>query len=267
VADQNDKVREAWNTNARFWDSRMAEGNDWFNVLVWPRVETLLQMRQGDTVLDIACGNGLTSRRLARGGARVVAFDFSEQMIRLAKERGGNDGIDYRVVDATNADALSGLGPGRFDAALCNMALMDMADVRPLMEALSSLLRPAGRFVFSVLHPCFNNPAIVQTGELQDRGGEVVTTYSVKVSRYLTPYMQAGLAFHDQPMPHPYFHRPLARLLGEGFEAGLVLDALEEPAFPPDDTGGSSPLSWNGRFSEIPPVLVARMKRYETRST
>ena len=51
------------------------------------------------------------------------------------------------------------------------------------MEALSSLLRPAGRFVFSVLHPCFNNPAIVQTGELQDRGGEVVTTYSVKVSR------------------------------------------------------------------------------------
>jgi SAM-dependent methyltransferase len=108
VADQNDKVREAWNTNARFWDSRLAEGNDWFNVLIWPRVETLLQMRQGDTVLDIACGNGLTSRRLARGGARVVAFDFSEQMIRLAKERGGNDGIDYRVVDATDADALSG---------------------------------------------------------------------------------------------------------------------------------------------------------------
>lgn len=193
MADQNDKVREAWNTNARFWDSRMAEGNDWFNTLIWPRVETLLQMRQGDTVLDIACGNGLTSRRVARGGARVVAFDFSEQMIRLAKERGGNNGIDHRVVDATDADVLSGLGPGRFDAALCNMALMDMADVRPLMEALSSLLRPAGRFVFSVLHPCFNNPAI-----------------------------------DDQPVPHPYFHRPLARLLGEGFEAGLVLES--EPA-------------------------------------
>ena len=46
MADQNDKVREAWNTNARFWDSRMAEGNDWFNVLIWPRVETLLQMRR-----------------------------------------------------------------------------------------------------------------------------------------------------------------------------------------------------------------------------
>jgi 2-polyprenyl-3-methyl-5-hydroxy-6-metoxy-1,4-benzoquinol methylase len=267
VGHENDGVREAWNANARFWDTRMADGNDWFNVLIWPRVEKLLEMRPGDTVLDIACGNGLTSRRLARGGAHVVAFDFSEVLIRIAMERGGNDGIDYRVVDATDAGALSSLGHERFDAALCNMALMDMADIGPLMTALPSLLRPGGRFVFSLLHPCFNNPAVVQTGELQDRGGEVVTTYSVKVSRYLTPYTQAGVAFHDQPAPHPFFHRPLARLLGEGFDAGLVLDALEEPAFPPDDAGGSSPLSWNGRFSELPPVLVARMKRYETRST
>ena len=260
MVDQNEHVRHAWDANARFWDERMAEGNSWFNGLIWPNVEKLLQVRQGQTVLDIACGNGLTSRRLARLGAHVVAFDFSQEMIRLAKERGGSDNIEYRIVDATDADALSGLGAGRFDAALCNMGFMDMADIRPLMKALPSLLRPGGRFVFSLLHPCFNNPAIVQTGELQDRGGEIVTTYSVKVSRYLTPFMQAGVAMHDQPTPHPYFHRPLMQLLGEGFEAGLVLDGFAEPAFPPDDTSGTTPLSWNGRFTEIPPILVGRMR-------
>ena len=45
------------------------------------------------------------------------------------------------------------------------------------------------------------------------------------------------------------------------FAAGLVLDALEERAFPAEHTGGSTPLSWNGRFSEIPPVLLGRMRR------
>jgi len=114
--------------------------------------------------------------------------------------------------------------------------------------------------VFSVMHPCFNNPSGVQMGELQDREGALVTTYSVKISRYLTPFTQVGLAIAGQPVPHPYFHRPLHVLLGAGFEAGFVLDALEERAFPPQNAGGSSPLSWNGRFSEIPPVLICRMR-------
>jgi 2-polyprenyl-3-methyl-5-hydroxy-6-metoxy-1,4-benzoquinol methylase len=259
VGGENVRAREAWDTNARFWDARMADGNDFFNSLVWPSVETLLGPQSGEVLLDVACGNGVTSRRLSRAGASVVAFDFSHEMIRAAVERGDNQ-VDYRVVDATDADALRGLGPGRFDGALCSMALMDLADTRPLMQALTSLLRPGGRFVFAVLHPCFNSPAAVQMGELQDRAGTIVTTYSIKISRYLTPYTQVGLAMHGQPVPHPYFHRPLGVLLSEGFEAGLVLDALEERSFPPENTSGSAPLSWNGRFSEIPPVLVGRMR-------
>ena len=44
-----------------------------------------------------------------------------------------------------------------------------------------------------------------------------------------------------------------------GFENGFVLDGFEERAFPPEKTA-SEPLSWGGQFSEIPPVLVARMR-------
>jgi 2-polyprenyl-3-methyl-5-hydroxy-6-metoxy-1,4-benzoquinol methylase len=258
--DENSHAHRAWNTNAEFWNDRMAEGNDFFNLLVWPAVERLLRLTSGDRLLDVACGNGVTSRRLARAGASVVAFDFSESMIDLAKERTGRSGIDYRVIDATDRKALLDLGPAAFDGALCNMALMDMADIDPLMDALASLLRPDGRFVFSVLHPWFNNPACIQMGELEDRAGTLVTTYSVKTSRYLTPFTQVGLAIDGQPVPHPYFHRPLSALLAPAFNAGFVLDGIEECAFPPEITGGSTPLSWSGRFSEIPAVLVVGMR-------
>ena len=140
------------------------------------------------------------------------------------------------------------------------MALFDMAAIDPLMRSLPRLLRPGGRFVFSVLHPCFNNSHVVQMAEMEDREGHIVTVYSVKVSGYMTPGMAKGAAIAGQPKPQLYFHRPLQVLLGAGFEAGFVLDALEERSFPADHPHTRSPLAWGGNFSEIPPVLVARMR-------
>jgi SAM-dependent methyltransferase len=260
IPDGNAEAKRAWDSNALFWDARMGEGNDFFSTLVWPVASRLLDPRPGERILDAACGNGLAARRLAKAGVEVVAFDFSEELVGIARERSRSLPIEYRELDATDWAGLLALGEGSFDAALCNMALMDVADVRPLFEALPRLLKAGGRFVFSVLHPCFNNSAAVQGGELEDRAGTLLTTYWVRVSRYLTPFTQKGLAMPGQPVPHPYFHRPLSALLGEGFRAGLVADALEEPSFPPENVSGSIPFSWNGRFHEIPPALVVRMR-------
>lgn len=258
----NQEVKEAWNRNAAYWDERMGEGNDFVEVLTWPATERLLAPRPGQRVLDIACGNGLTSRRLAAMGAEVVAFDLSEGMIAHARQRTAEhaDGIQYLVLDATDEAALLSLGEGRFDAALCSMALFDMAEITPLFHALVRLLRPGGRFVFSVLHPCFNSPHMAHVGEMQDVEGEITTVYSVKVFGYISSTVAHALAIPGQPAPQPIFHRPLQALLGAGFEAGFVLDGLEERAFPADHPPGTYALSWGGNFSEIPPVLVARMR-------
>ena len=261
IENENTQAKDAWDRNAEFWNERMGEGNEFFNILLWPAVERLLKPETGEQLLDVACGNGLTSRRLASAGAKVTAIDSSAAMIAIAARHPGPLKVDYRVVDATDRQALFGLGAPAFDGALCNMALMDMAEIEPLMAALSALLKPGGRFVFSVLHPCFNNPATVQMGELEDRNGTIVTTYSVKIARYKTPFKQIGLAMHGQPVPHPYFHRPLSLLLEPALRAGMVVDGFEEQAFPADNSGGTTPLSWNGHFGEIPAALIVRLRR------
>ncbi len=261
----NRETRAAWEENAAFWDQRMGEGNDFVEVLIWPATLRLLAVRSGERILDVACGNGLTSRRLALLGAELVAIDFAPEMIAHAHRR--TEGLEvagritYHVVDATDEAALLRLGPGTFDAALCNMALFDMAEIDPLMRALTRLLRPGGRFVFSVIHPCFNNPAAVHVAEMEDREGEIVTSYSMKVRGYMTSTVSRGAAIAGQPRPQLYFHRPLHVLLGAALDVGFVLDGLEERAFPPDhpQARGRNPLGWSGRFSEIPPVLVARL--------
>ncbi len=255
----NDETRAAWDANAEVWDARMAdEGNAFVNVLQWPSIQPMLNIQPGQQILDIACGNGLYSRRLAALGAQVTAFDFSQELIKLAQARGGSN-ISYHVLDATDERALLNLGERSFDSALCNMALFDMADIQPLFRALAKLLKSGGVFVFSLTHPCFNNSSSVHVAEEIDDEGKIKTTYSIKVSRYMTPYHAHGLALFNQPKPQVYFERPLQYYLNLGFENGFVLDAFEERAFPPDQPS-PSPLVWGGQFSEIPPVLVARMR-------
>lgn len=260
--DPHQYTRDAWEANAEIWDARMGdEGNDFFNVLCWPAIASLLDIQSGSRYLDIACGNGLTSRRLAALGAQVTAFDFSSGLIEKAKARSTDyqSLITYHVIDATDKQQLLSLGQISFDAALSNMALFDMADLEVLFRILPRLLKPQGLFVFSLTHPCFNNSSSVFTMEQWD-DGEINTLYSVKVSRYMTPYHTRGLAIRNQLQPQIYFERPLQYYLNLGFQNGFVLDGFEERAFPPDHPQ-TSPLGWGGKFSEIPPALIARLRK------
>jgi SAM-dependent methyltransferase len=235
------------------------EGNAFQRVLLGPSTERLLDLQPGETVLDIACGNGSFARRMTQLGAQVVATDFSQVFLDRAKERTTEnaDRIEYRLVDATDEVQLLALGENHFDAAVCTMGLMDIADIEPLAATLPRLLKPNARFVFSVMHPCFNSGSAMMIEEV-DIEGQIISTYSVKVSEYLGLTPKRGLGILDQPMPQYYFYRPLHALLNTFFQTGFVLDGLEEPAFP-KRTDGSGGLGW-GSFSEIPPVFIARLR-------
>ena len=166
------------------------------------------------------------------------------------------------VADATDERQMLALGDGRFDAAVCNMALMDMATIDPLMRALRRLLKPEGRFVFSVQHPAFNSNAVTLVLEEEDKEGALVETFAVKVRGYLHVPPGKGTGIPGEPMPHPYFHRPLSDLFGACFDAGFVVDGMEEPSFAKAEDGPRSAtkaISWEN-FAGIPPVLVARAR-------
>jgi 2-polyprenyl-3-methyl-5-hydroxy-6-metoxy-1,4-benzoquinol methylase len=252
------QVHENWNKKAAFWDERMGEGNAFQRVLISPATERLLKVRSTETVLDVACGNGVFSRRLA---------ELSEEFVELAqtrtKEAGYCDAVEYLVADATDEERMLALGEERFDAAVCNMALMDMPTIDPLMRALRRLLKPTGRFVFSVQHPAFNSNAIRLVLEGEDRDGALVETYSVEVTGYLHVPPGKGAGMPGEPVPHLYFHRPLSELFGACFKAGFTVDGMEEPSFAEIGDGSRSDaspfFSWEN-FPDIPPVLVARAR-------
>jgi 2-polyprenyl-3-methyl-5-hydroxy-6-metoxy-1,4-benzoquinol methylase len=255
-----EESRNIWDTNAAAWDARIGGGGGLQTKFMAPVVTRMLDVQPGERVLDIACGNGIFSRHLAELGAYVVASDFSPKLIELARSRSSEHAgrIEYHVADATNEAELMALaGPEgrRFSAAVCNNALMDMPAIEPLFRAVARLLEPEGRFVFSVMHPCFNGQSISLQAELPDYASE--PAYSVKVSRYISAEVTKGLAIADQPVEQYYWHRPLHMLLNAAFSAGLVLDRLEEPPVP---AGMFPPSSFNWANYDMPPLLFARLR-------
>jgi len=256
----NDAVREIWDTNADYWNERMGDGNDFHRLLIAPAQERLLNLHPGETVLDVACGNGQFSRRMAQLGADIVAIDVSPRMIENARASStdNQDRIEYRVIDATDRSALVALGQRRFNAAVCTMAMMDMASIEPLVSSLRELLRAEGRFVFSVTHPCFNSGSVkLLAEERTTEAGHLVTRYSINVSEYIRPKSTKGVAMKGQPIPQYYFDRPISILFNACFNAGFVLDGVEEPAF--QVSAGDGRPNWLN-ITHIPPVLVARMR-------
>src|SRR5579884_2506790 len=104
--------REIWEQNARWWDAKMGEGNDWHRLLIAPAVEKLLALHCGERILELACGNGQFARNMAALGARVVACDSSGAFLECARARTSEhaESIDYRQMDLSSEEHLATLG-------------------------------------------------------------------------------------------------------------------------------------------------------------
>jgi ubiquinone/menaquinone biosynthesis C-methylase UbiE len=248
-----------WNDNASTWDEAMGEGSSFQKSLVEPKTLEFLDIQPSMKILDIACGNGQMSRRLAELGAQVVAIDGSSEMIKCAQQRSNGNNIRYQVADVTKSEDLQFLNPSHFDAVLCNMALMDIADIKPVFQLAYRVLKDSGILVFSITHPCFDKAVGPHITEIHENEGALKSIHAIKVERYLTPQVMTARALPSLPSTHFFFHRSLGDYLNAVFESGFAMHAIAEPTFS-HQLGLSEHKGWHN-LPEIPVVFIAKFKK------
>jgi trans-aconitate methyltransferase len=98
----------------------------------------LLNPQPGERILDLGCGDGALTEKIAAMGTEVVGVDGSPDMVAAAKWRG----IDSRVADASTINFHS-----EFDAVFSNAALHWMnRDPDAVIRGVHGALKPGGRF-------------------------------------------------------------------------------------------------------------------------
>ncbi|RYP21551.1 hypothetical protein DL765_002187 [Monosporascus sp. GIB2] len=262
---------ESWDANAEFWDNGVGEqGNKYWKVLQLPTLKRMIQVKPGSKALDLATGNGLAARWLASEGASVLATDGSEKMLERAELRHSaafGDNISYRQLDVTDIAAFEALerdpvAAGGFDIILINMAIMDIATLEPMAESLPKLLKKDGVFVATLLHPVFWTSGATRNIQIIDDAAtrESVVVRGKMIRKYLDVPPTRGVALYGSPAAQVYFHRPLHELFSVFFRAGLVMDAIEEPAFTEADRIPERVES-HSNFTQLPAILAFRLRK------
>src|SRR5262249_18395115 len=100
--------------------------------------------KQGERLLDVACGPGHVAAAARSRGARVTGIDFCEPMIRRARERYPE--IDFRQGDA---EALE-FSDRSFDIATMNFGLMPLPRPDAGVQEARRVLTPGGRFIYTI---------------------------------------------------------------------------------------------------------------------
>jgi SAM-dependent methyltransferase len=117
---------------------RYAEHAHFVPALGQPLLE-LLNVQAGERILDLACGDGVLSKKIADLGGIVVGVDSSSEMVQAANHRG----VDARLMDAYDLKFES-----EFDAVFCNASLHWMKrDPDAVIAGVRRALKPHGRFV------------------------------------------------------------------------------------------------------------------------
>src|SRR5215468_5915938 len=112
-------------------------------------VARLVAARHGDAVLDIAAGTGTSSRAFTTSGARCVACDFAERMLRVEASRAAaRDDAESGTVRFVAGDALTlPFASGTFDIVTISFGLRNVADADAALAEMLRVTRPGGRLV------------------------------------------------------------------------------------------------------------------------
>lgn len=127
-------TREVWNENGRM-QNKPWNANIHYDALLASLASA------GDRVLDVGCGDGFLSSRLAELGCQVVALDADAEVLERAKQRWPGHRIDWVHDDVLKVD----LPLNSFDVVLSNAALHHIPDTVQALTRMAALARPGGR--------------------------------------------------------------------------------------------------------------------------
>lgn len=209
-----------WDKVAPYRDKQLRNGIDisYHQVLV-PEVMKLLKRFKGNRILDVGCGTGVLTEKIASERDFVCGVDISSVSISIAKESNlFAKNIEYYIsaIDKFNLPVKLN---GGFDIAVANMVLMDVMNLRKSLDSIFNLLKSEGVLIATITHPCF-------WPDYWGYGNELWFNYYEEqqiAHPFVTHTDRVGIA------ETVHVHRPLEFYLQTFCNSGFKIDYIGEP--------------------------------------
>lgn len=203
----------------------------------------------GLKILDLGCGEGGYSRKMAERGADVTSVDCSEMAIDYAISAAEKEKLDITHL-VRNSNDLYGIADHAFDIVLCAMMMMDVEDLNGTLKEISRVLKVQGKVFISILHPCFKPP--IEHHWVKENG-----VPQVVVKNYFNPTEWEGnIAGIEQPLI--YRHKTLSDYVKDFAKNGFYISDMNEPIPTEEQIAKSPRIEW---LTRIPMYLFMELKR------
>jgi ubiquinone/menaquinone biosynthesis C-methylase UbiE len=241
--------RSSWDKVAEWYDGWVGKkGSHYHRTVAIPTVLELLTLKKGEHILDVGSGQGVLAPHVLKAGAHYTGVELSPRLLQLAREH--HPKAEFIQADARTMAEHQKLTHAHFDAAVFMLSIQDMDPLDDILAATTALLKPRGRLIIFMIHPCFRMPR--QSGWGYDPGRKL--TYR-RIDSYLTPRRvpmkenQQGATFS--------FHRPLSDYVRVLSQSGLYINQLTELPDNPLRKGEPTPDN-----QEIPLFMALRAMRH-----
>jgi len=244
--------KTSWGQASQWYDKIVGEkGHFYHRELIIPNLLELLDLRPSDSLLDLACGQGVFSRAIPEK-VSYTGLEISGALLEQAKSYSKNKKQAFIQADLTQPwpEFLQA-----YTHAVCILALQNIEKPELVFSQLSQHMPDRGTFIVVLNHPCFRIPR--QSRWHVDR--ESKTQF-----REMSSYMSA------QKIPivtHPgknqqttwSFHLPLSAYTTMASKHGFYVETIHEWCSPKKSTGGAA--KWENRARNEFPLFMALVFR------
>lgn len=253
------KASTSWDPLAQWYDGWVGkEGSKHHRHLAVPAVLDMLVPQAGEHILDIGAGTGVLAPFVHQAGANYTGLDASEKLLQFARQHHGKEGR-FLLGDARHLAALPAMQAAQFDGIVFLLSIQDMDPLEEVLENAAWALKPGGRVVMLMTHPCFRVPRQSGWGWDEDRKLQFR-----RVDRYLTPLPVPLKPYPGQTGVSRSFHRPLYQYINTLSQNGLWVDQLQEIPTYKTMPSGPTAKAENLANQEIPLFLGLRARKIST---
>lgn len=253
------KQNTSWGEVAEWYGSLLEEKGTFQRELILPNLTSRMNIQKGETILDLACGEGFFSREFYKRGADVIGVDISRELIEIAKKKLEPSKLSTkRKIEffSSPASRLNFIKDYTEDAITIILALQNIENIREVLRECNRVLKDRGSIFIILTHPAFRIPKASSWGwdnTMQFRRIDAYMTEQ-KIPIEMAPGKQSSLNTLT-------FHRPLQYYFKALKKNNLCVADLEEWTSNKISTQGPRAGAENFSRKEIPLFLYMECRK------